>query len=247
MKSKRHIDQMRFSLAVSILAAIAAWACVAALARGQIVITPDKPALHDPITATLNLGTSIPPGAKIRGSWECMSGKWLPCGDAIHLWVPAGKHAIRASGIWVLTKDVTVGTETFPVLIDFGQYDFRAEVLVGNGPVPPPPPPPPPGDKKQIVMFYSADQLDNYPQPQRSLLTSLALRQKLVAAGHQVLEILEAAAIPNTAGGPLAEFGKSVVGDALPRVALRPVSGGAVLDYALPADEAGLMKLLGEK
>ena len=142
-------------------------------------------------------------------------------------------------------KDVRLGTRRCRSWWTFGQYAFKAEVLVGNGPVPPPPPPPPPppGDKKQIVIFYQADKFDNYPQPQRSLLTSLKVREDLVALKHVFLEVLEEAAI-STASVQFAPFIAAVQGDPLPRIALVPVEGGKVLDFPLPADYAVLLKLL---
>ena len=241
--SRRRREQRAYAVAVGTLAAIAAWACIAVAAFGQITITPEKPAPYDVIVASVNPGQQIPEGAKVRGSWDCSTLKWTPCGANVHMSAAPGKHVIRAFGVWVLTKDVTIGDQTVPVLVDFGQYSFQTEVLIGSDPGPFPPPP---TGKFQIVMFYQADQLDNYPQSQRSLLTSRTLREKLVAQGHVILEILEEAAI-GTSGGHLADFIKSVAGDPLPRLALRPVSGGAVTDYPLPVDEAGLMKLLGVK
>ena len=203
---------------------------VCSAAFGQITIAPEKPKLHDPIVATLSLGQQIPEGAKIRGSWECTTAQWLspcvgivPAGttcNQIYLWAPAGTHVVRASGIWVLTKDVTVGDQTFPVLMDFGQYDYRASVVVsGGGPGPDPPDPPNPGGKFEIVMFYQASQLDKYPQAQRSLLTSRALREKLVGQGHKVLEVLEEAALTTgSQSGPYVDFCKAVTGDPMPRM-----------------------------
>lgn len=244
---RRRREQLRFSVAVAILSAIAAWACLAVAAWGGITV-PSKIEDHKPIVAVVSVD-DVPDGAKMRGSFTSTTAMIEPGPQpgVYHLWAPPGKHVLVALGIWVLTKDVTVGTETFPVLIDFGQYQYSAVIeVLGGDPGPVPPPPPPPSDKYQIVMFYQADQLDNYPAAQRSLLISLALRQKLVSQGHQVLEILEEAAI-GTSGGSLAEFTKSVQGDSLPRLAIRPVSGGPVSDYPLPADEAGLMTILEGK
>jgi len=224
----------------TILFAALAW-LVTSAAAAQITITPEEPEPYNIIIATVNLGDQIPEGAKVRGSWNVPTCDWTPCGETIHISAKPGKHVIRASGVWVLTKDVTVGEETFPVLVDFGQYSYTKEVLVGEDPVPPPPPP---NSKYEIVVFYEGDKLDNYSQDQRSLLTSRVLRQKLENEGHDFLQIVEARAITTTPEGSLADFIKSVVGDSLPRLAIRPVSGGPVQDFPLPENDEGLMKIL---
>lgn len=216
-----------------------AW-LVTASAWAQITITPDKPEPYDVIVASVNLGDQIPEGAKVRGSWSVESCQWTPCGENIHIAAKPGKHTIRASGVWVLTRDVTVGEETFPVLVDFGQYDYTKEVLVGDDPVPPPPPP---GDEYRIVMFYQADRLDNYPESQRQLLTSLKLRNQLEELGHIFLEALEVRAI-DSASETYAPFINAVKGDSLPRLAIVPVDGGEVRDYPLPNDYDALLDLL---
>jgi hypothetical protein len=251
LRSRRREHRRQFSIAIFSLCLIAVWAMTAVVAMGQITITPPKPGLHEPIIANLSLGPDIPEGAKIRGSWDCGAAKWLEPScvgpvavKQVYIWAAAGTYTIRATGIWVLTKDVTVGEQTFPVLMDFGQYDYRASLVVsGGGPGPDPPDPPNPGGKYRIVMFYSADQLDNYPQPQRSLLTSRQYREQLVSLGHIFLEVLEEASLAS-ASGAFAPFIESVKGDPLPRIAIVPVAGGKVLDFPLPADMPALLKLL---
>jgi hypothetical protein len=120
------------------------------------------------------------------------------------------------------------------------------EVTVGGDtpPNPPQPPDPPvPGGKKQLVFVVKQSELDNLPQAQQILLASLTLREKLASKGHRFLGILEA---NQAASAPqaLAPFYRSVDGDPLPRIAMAPVEGGTITDYPLPADEAGLLKLL---
>lgn len=213
-------------------------------AMGQITIFPQSPEAYDIIVAKVNLGDQIPEGAKVRGSWSVQDCKWTKCGEDAHISAKPGKHLICASGVWVLTRDVEIGDETVPILIDFGQYNYNMEVLVGEDPDPPPPPPPPPNDEYQLVMFYDGNQLDNYPQNQRMLLTSRELRNRIQSKGHQFLQVVEKSGITTNPSGPLAEFIASVVGDALPRLAIRPVSGGPVQDFPLPAGEGELMALL---
>ena len=214
------------------------------LAYSQITV-PDRVDVHKPLVATLQLGEQIPEGAKVRGSWDVPGAAWLPCGDSIHIWAAPGKVQITASGVWVLTRDVTIGEETFPVLVDFGQYNYNAEVLVGEDPNPPPPPPPPPGGPYEIAMFYQADQLDNYPQSQRNLLTSLSLREKLWADNHKVAEIFEWSSTSTTTG-PYADFFAAVRDKTAPRLAIRPVSGGPVIDIALPMNESDFLAFLAD-
>jgi len=220
------------------------WAIFSPRAAAQIEV-PDKVDVHKPLVATLQLGEQIPEGAKVRGSWDVPGAAWLPCGDSIHIWAAPGTVKITASGVWVLTRDVTVGEETFPVLVDFGQYNYNAEVLVGEDPNPPPPPPPPPGGPYEIAMFYEADKLDNYPQSQRSLLTSLSLREKLQAQKHQVLEIFEWSSL-STNGGQYEDFFAAVRDSTAPRIAIRAIAGGPVIDAPLPPNEAALMEFLAD-
>lgn len=110
------------------------------------------------------------------------------------------------------------------------------------------PNPPDPVEKKwQIMFFYDGNALDNLPSRQREILISLALRKRLVAAGHTVLEVLESSAV-NAGGAPAKydAFINAVVGDPLPRIALAPKDGGKVIDFPLPPDESALMLLLKE-
>jgi hypothetical protein len=139
------------------------------------------------------LATSVPEGAKLRGSFQVTGATWdmvsvqnvaelraaasglksimtsvpveaqpaiktaidemdkATSGETFHVWAGAGRHTITASGVWVMTKTVTVGTETFDVLIDFGQYNYVKDFVVGPevppGPFPDPDPNPDPDPK----------------------------------------------------------------------------------------------------
>jgi hypothetical protein len=117
------------------------------------------------------------------------------------------------------------------------------QVTLGD-PGPDPPPPDPITGPKQLMMFYDADRLDNYPEPQRALLTSLALRKELVSAGHVVLEMVEAEALNGTPPARYKAFFDAARGQAMPVLAMAPKSGGSVRAVPLPADTAGLLEAL---
>ena len=181
------------------------------LAYSQITV-PDRVDVHKPIVATLQLGEQIPEGAKVRGSWDLPSASWLPvclpedidpiilaalkakgidvlkaCGKSIHIWAPPGKHVITASGVWVLTRDVTIGEETFPVLVDFGQYNYNAEVLVGEDPNPPPPPPPPPPPENAVAVIL--EETDD-PRPPWAAKLWGEIRQKWPDKPNELSKVL---------------------------------------------------------
>ena len=201
---------------------------------------------HEPIVATVTI-TNVPDGAKLRGSFAVSDGSYLAAGENVyHVWAPPGTHVATAQGVWVLTKDVTVEGQTFPVLLDFGQFSYAREFTVGEVPVPVPPIPPVPPihGPWQIVMFYDQDQLDNLPAEQRALLTSLAYRQKLEAAGHLVLGVFAIQSVH--INSKFAAYLDAVKGDPMPRVALASLQGGQVVDAPLPASFADLETLLAE-
>src|SRR3990172_5060463 len=96
------------------------------LARADIECEPQYDE-HEPIVATVTI-TDVPEGAKLRGSFAVSDGKYLPASENVyHVWAGPGKHLLTAQGVWVLTKDVTVEGQTFPVLLDFGQFRYRSE------------------------------------------------------------------------------------------------------------------------
>jgi hypothetical protein len=240
-----HRDLKRLGLAVffytvAILAAILA----SAVAHADIEIKPQYEA-HEPIVATVTI-TEVPEGAKLRGSIQIDGASYIPAGDNVyHVWAAPGKYTIRAQGVWVLTKDVTVGDQTFPVLLDFGQYSYVKSFVVGEGkPDPPnPPDPPTPGGPYQVVIFYSPDQLDNLTPDQRQILNSQAFREKLKAAGHSLLGVLPDNAAPSPQS-KFRAFYNAVAGDPMPRVAVASKDGGKVADFPLPATVSELEALL---
>jgi len=142
--------------------------------------------------------------------------------------------------------------QRYAIILDVnipGAYQLLIhEIAVGvdPGPDPDPDPDPDPNGKYQIVIFAESGSLDNLPTGQREITASLILRQELSAAGHRLLGVFD----PEITGpGGLPEWCKpwwaAVQGDPLPRIALASVAGGAVKDFALPADVAALWKLLG--
>jgi hypothetical protein len=128
----------------------------ASAAWGDIEVKPQYDE-HEPIVATVTI-TDVPEGAKLRGSFAVSDGSYLPSGENVyHIWCPPGKHTLTAAGVWVLTKDVTVGDQTFPVLLDFGQFSYTRQFTVGEDVPPVPPTPvPPPGVRWAVIWEESS-------------------------------------------------------------------------------------------
>lgn len=129
--------------------------CGSAVAQIDV---PDRVDANQPIVAKIAFG-DIPEGARTRGAISVTDGAWLPAGgaDTYHIWAAPGSHTIIAEGLWVLTRDVKVGDETLPVLVDFGSYRYTSAFTVGPAPDPKPdpkpdPPPPPPGVRWALVV-----------------------------------------------------------------------------------------------
>lgn len=120
-------------------------------------------------------------------------------------------------------------------------------ITVGTAPDPDPDPDPDPQPNRrwQIMLFHESADLDNLPRGQVELLSSLSLREELTSAGHYLLGVYDDDAC-STGNCPvkLRPFWSAIAGDPMPRVALAPIGGGNVKDYPLPADRAGLLKLL---
>ena len=155
------------------------WACTSA-AMADIEVKPQfEP--HEPIVATVTI-TGVPEGAKLRGSFSVSDGSYLPAGENVyHVWAPPGKHTVSAQGVWVLTKDVTVEGQTFPVLLDFGQFKFEKAIIVG--PDVPPVPPPLPGSRWSVIWEETDDRT-----PQQGNLF-LALRKQYQNGQIQIHDV----------------------------------------------------------
>ncbi len=196
--------------------------------------------------------TNLPENAMMRGMFR-VSGKastWQPDAKVLEyaIWAEDGQHTVTAVGTWVVTDTGELGG----ALIDFGYYEYTATFIVGPGgpgpdPPPPPPPPPPVDQKWQVVMIHRSEKLSTLPLGQRTLLTSLKVRQNLKAKGHDVLEVLDNNVLAGGSPAKLRPFVNAVVksGTELPVIAIAPLAGGTVQVYPLPADEAALTKLLG--
>ena len=229
-----------------------AW-LLCSVACGQIEVTQDA-AVGDPVVAKVQ--AVIPEGAVFDGGWKASKGvQFIPHSkDTLHVWVAkGGTYSLSFSGFWLHTEKVTftdgAGNEiTITSYLGHGFISEDVEFTVKGdaGPDPPIPPDPTPGGPQQMVLFYHLDQLDNMPAEQRALLKSLTIRKDLTAAGHLVLEIVEAGTLGQS--GPIPDrikgFVDSVRGDPLPRIAMAPREGGKVVDYPLPANYEDLVKLL---
>ena len=133
----------------------------AAPSQAQITV-PAQVNPYEPIVVQVAF-KDIPAGARTRGAISISDAVWLPAGEAdtYHIWAASGSHTVTAEGLWVLTRDVKVGDETLPVLVDFGSYRYTATFTVGTAPDPKPdpkpdPPPPPPGVRWALVVEESS-------------------------------------------------------------------------------------------
>lgn len=210
--------------------------CSAAL--GQIVVPAETP--RDKIVdATVTL-PGVPADAKLLGTLTIDGADWREGNSKglYHIVAPPGEYKIVASGWWITTRTVKLPDEPEPVevITGMGQYNQVAAFKVTGGAGPDPPDPPPPGGKYRIVLFYSENQLDNLPQGQRDILTSLVFREWVRSQGHVLLEVLDPANF--TAGSVSAKWKPwvdAVAGKALPIIALAPKDGpDNVVPYVVP-------------
>ena len=217
------------------------------LALGQVTLKyqglKDKYEQDEPIIFKIEAGQGIPDGAMVRGG---VTGSDLTAiqvsPNRYHVWAKSGKRTIEVSLVWVLTRDVTVGEETFPVLVDFGQYEETQTFTVGGGDDPPPPPP---NDGPFKIWFVETGDRTNLPAGQRNLLASLVYRQRLEALGHDYQETL----FPHIIDSPpdrLSNVARAVreASVSLPAVVLEDIQGGAIKVIAMPADYETLAKEL---
>jgi len=150
-----------------------------------------------------------------------------------------GQHA----GAFALILDVNM-PGAFEIVIH--------ELTIGGEPDPPDPPippdPPVPGAKYNVVILYETDQLDDMPASQLLILNSLQFREKLQAAGHKLLAVLDRDAKGNDGKNPptsLAAYFGVCDGDDMPRIVITPLDGqGKPKDFNLPLTEAKVFELL---
>lgn len=213
---------------------------------GQITV-PAEIERDVPIVATV--AAPMPDGATFDGGWKSDEGvSILPSGDkgTVHIWAKPGTHTLRFSGFWLHLKEITftdgAGEEiTITSYLGHGFIDETAEFKVKGGDDGPDPIP---GGPFQLMFFYDADQLDDYPPSQRQLLTSLVVRKNLEESGHNVVEILEKSAVDAAVVAKYPVWINAVKGDPLPRVAIAPKDGGPVADFQLPSSYEALEALL---
>ena len=235
---------MRFLVGLVSLVAL-----VCSVAYGQIKVPPESSA-HTPIVATIT--AQMPEGATFDGGWKTGDGVHvIPVADgAVHIWARPGKHSLEYSGFWLHLKEITFkdgdGNDiTITSYLGHGFINEEAEFSVLGGTDPPPDPPGPlPGQKYQLVLFVAADNLDQMDPSQRHLVTSLNVRTGLREHGHHLVQVIDNDQIREGVPTKWVPFVEAVMGDALPRVAIAPVEGGAVSDYPLPANYLALLKFL---
>lgn len=112
-------------------------------AMWDLVSVPNAARLRQAASGLQGMLTSVTPEQQVVITTAIDEITKATTGETFHVWAGEGKHTITASGVWVMTKSITIGAETFDVLIDFGQYSYTRDFVVGDGPDPPPPPPPP--------------------------------------------------------------------------------------------------------
>jgi hypothetical protein len=229
-------------IALSVLLALGLVPC---WASAQVVV-PAEAELGQPIVCTVNL-QGVPEGAELKGAVQpdVPGAEWLPgaAPNEFHIWAKPGKYDIEVMGMWGI-RDPEKPTSW----LDFGFFRYKAKFVVKGGDDPVPPQPEPlPGGPYQVMLFYSESQIDNLPQPQRDMLTSLVFRDWLSSQGHVLQEVGDPA---NFNAGRVPErwkpWLKAVEGDPLPRIALASKDGGPIKDYALPDTLDGVKALLAK-
>ena len=150
---------------------------------------PPKNAPYKPIVITVK-PAGIPANAQVRGSVTCLSADLLlgPSEGVWHCWAAPGTHSVVASGVWVLTRDVQLGEELVPVLVDFGQYSESASFVVAedeNGPDPPPPP----GDKWLVIIEESSKRTSQQAN-QYTALRTMGAKRVIIADQHDDSDVI---------------------------------------------------------
>ena len=142
------VTMIRTLLLVAVLA-------VPATAEIQV---DDRYEPYQPIIVRV-IPSGIPEGAQVRSSITIQNAELRQGAtpDTYHVWATPGVYNVESAGVWVLTKDITVGEQVVPVLVDFGQYSESASFeVLGSDPTPPPPPPPPPEEKWIVIVEESS-------------------------------------------------------------------------------------------
>jgi hypothetical protein len=134
-------------------------------AEWDLVSVPNAAELRASATDLKNIITSVPVEAQsvIKAAVDEIDK--AVTGETFHVWAATGRHTITASGVWVLTKDVTVGDQTFPVLVDFGQYSYSRSFIVGEDDVVPPP-----GPRRAVILEETKDRTPAFALLKQQLL-----------------------------------------------------------------------------
>lgn len=176
---------------------------------------------------------------------------WYPR-DRVSVWEAAtwdGEPYVlvsaTASGKFLLAVSYVAGGKIVYVEREVEATGADPPLPPGPQPDPQPDPPPQPGAKLQIVFVVKSSELDNYPRAQQTLLASLTLRKQLEAQGHRFLALVDKD-LADSVPAALAPYLRATEGKPLPRIAVAPASGGTIVEYPLPADEAALLKLVGD-
>lgn len=199
--------------------------CLALSSALAQITVPAQTAAYKPVVATL--AATLPPGAQLRGSWSVTGGDFLEVdANTVHVWAAPGVHTISASGVWVLTKSVTIEGQNVPILIDFGQYAYTTQFTIAAV-GPPVPPPAPPGNRWALIVEETSIRT-----PQQAALW-LQLRK---AFGQRKLLILDQDN-PSAAWGP---FFAHAAGVARPALVVFAGDGAFVRAVPCPATVAAV-------
>lgn len=201
-----------------------------------LTVVEDKPS---PPPSLIEAFTAEPAAIK-RGesatlAWSCPRAKTVTINGAAV--APAGKQ--------ILTPQTTT---TYTLAASDGPKTETAQRTVTVSDTPPPPPPPP-AAKWKFVVLVESHTLDNLPQPTKAWLASLVTREKVQKAGHQWIGQYDPDSLSSAAEFKpylAAAAGKIPCVAAVQLDVAKPDAKDVVI-HPLPADEAGLLKLLEGK
>ena len=225
------------------------WVNSTQFALGQIAV-PKEVKEHKLIPAKLM--TPIPEGAILAdGGWEVIGATKAQVpdikqiGQELVFTGPPGEYTVIYDG--VILKPWKLNGEDHNDYL--GRIKDRAIVTilgeVPPDPINPPQPPTPPGGKKQMVMFYQAETVEQLPLGQQNILKSLTLHQELAKTGHVLIRILDDDTVSSGVSIKLSPWIKAAKDQPLPCIAIAPITGGSVPKvYPLPENYEALLKLL---
>lgn len=221
-------------------------------AFAQIEVPPESKE-HVPIPVTVK--AAVPEGATVEGPgliWPAGVNVLTIGPNSFVVCAPPGEYTIEYRLEWLHVVPVTFvdgsgKTITIQSYLGSGKPNWKATFkVVGGTPPVPPPKPPTPGGPYQVMLFYEWAQLDNLPQRQQELLTSLTVRDSIVQAGHVFLAAYDRSYVDSGKPADKAAWFRAVAGKTFPVVAYAPKDGGAITVAALPADQKALLELLSQ-